>query len=139
MANTVIKDMGFSHMAIGARDFEKSLAFYEALGLKLYTQWGQPGRRIALLDIGDGGKVELFEKPDADMSGQNSFIHFAFAVQNVAEAYEIALRAGAQAVKAPAEMPLDSRPNRITLRVAFVKGPSGEELEFFKQIVNRFN
>lgn len=138
MANHIIKDMGFAHMAIAARDFEKSLAFYEALGLILYTQWGQPGSRIALLDIGDGGKVELFEKPDMDMSGQNAFVHLAFAVQNVEDAYQTALRAGAQPVKPPVEMPLEARPNRITLRVAFVKGPAGEELEFFKQIVNRF-
>ena len=139
MANDIVRGMGFAHMAIGAADFEKSLAFYEALGLKLYTQWGGIGHRIALLDIGDGGKVELFEKPGLEASGENAFIHFAFAVQDVEAAYLTALRAGAAALKPPAEMPLDSRPNRITLRVAFVKGPSGEELEFFKQIVNRFN
>ena len=46
-----------------------------------------------------------------------------------------ALEAGAQSVKPPYEVPLDSHPLRLTLRVAFVKGPSGEELEFFKTVV----
>ena len=138
MANEIIKGMGYSHMAIGASDFQKSLAFYEALGCRLYTQWGDIGSRIALLDIGDGGKLELFERIGMNASGENAFIHFAFAVQDVEAAYETALKAGAVSVKAPVEMPLDAKPLKITLRVAFVKGPSGEYLEFFKQIVNRF-
>jgi hypothetical protein len=56
----------------------------------------------------------------------------------VDEAYRLALKAGAVSVREPAELPLDAHPYKITLRVAFVRGPSGEELEFFKQIVNRF-
>lgn len=32
-------------------------------------------------------------------------------------------------------MPLASNPIRMTLRIAFVIGPSGEELEFFKTVV----
>ena len=36
---------------------------------------------------------------------------------------------------APQDAPLDSHPVPLTLRVAFVKGPCGEELEFFKATV----
>lgn len=138
MANEIIRGMGFAHMAVGAADFEKSLAFYEALGLRLYARWGEGDNRIALLDMGDGGKLELFSKPHMAVSEDGPWLHLAFAVQNVEEAYTIALRAGATPLKPPVEMPLDAYPNRMTLRVAFVKGPNGEELEFFKQIVNRF-
>jgi hypothetical protein len=53
----------------------------------------------------------------------------------VDEAYRIALEAGATPLKPPAEVPLPSHPLRLTLRIAFVKGPSGEELEFFKTVV----
>ncbi len=87
--------------------------------------------------MGDGSLVELFAKaalPETD-TGTSPYLHFAFAAQNVDEAYRIALEAGATPLKAPAEMPLDSNPLRMTLRVAFVKGPSGEELEFFKMVV----
>jgi hypothetical protein len=65
----------------------------------------------------------------------NPFLHFAFSAQNVDEAYRIALEAGATPLKPPAEVPLPSSPLRLTLRIAFVKGPSGEELEFFKTVV----
>lgn len=138
MANNIIKGMGMGHMAIGATNFDKSLAFYEALGCRLYTMWGETGKRIALLDIGDGSKVELFERPNLVHTQDGPFIHLAFSVQNVDEAYNQALKAGATPDKPPYELPLDSHPLKIALRVAFVKGPDGETLEFCKQLIHRF-
>lgn len=135
MANEIIRGMGITHTAVAAADYEKSLKFYAALGIKLFTQWGAEGSRIALLDVGDGTRIELFEKPGLT-PGESALPHLAFSVQNVEEAYNIALRAGAVSVRAPEELPLDARPFRLTLRVAFVRGPSGEELEFCKQIVS---
>ena len=141
MSNDTIKGLGYAHMAIAAKDFDKSLAFYQALGLKVYTQWGTGDTRIALLDMGDGSLIELFAKPAlntaqiAGVTEGNPFLHFAFSAQNVDEAYRIALEAGATPLKPPYEVPLDSHPLRLTLRVAFVIGPSGEELEFFKTVV----
>ena len=141
MSNDTIKGLGYAHMAIAAKDFDKSLAFYQALGLKVYTQWGEGDTRIALLDMGDGSLIELFAKPAlntaqiAGVTEGNPFLHFAFSAQNVDEAYRIALEAGATPLKPPYEVPLDSHPLRLTLRVAFVIGPSGEELEFFKTVV----
>ena len=141
MSNDIIKGLGYAHMAIAAKDFDKSLTFYKALGMSVYTQWGEGDSRIALLDMGDGTLVELFAKPDlntdkvATPADGNPFLHFAFSAQNVDEAYRIALEAGATPLKPPAEMPLPSSPLRLTLRIAFVKGPSGEELEFFKTVV----
>ncbi len=141
MSNNIIKGLGYAHMAIAAKDFDKSLAFYKALGMSVYTQWGEGDSRIALLDMGDGSLVELFAKPDlctdkvAGVEDGNPFLHFAFSAQNVDEAYRVALEAGATPLKPPAEVPLPSSPLRLTLRIAFVKGPSGEELEFFKTVV----
>lgn len=138
MSNDIIKGMGFGHMAVGATDFDKSLAFYQALGLTLYTMWTKDNTRIALLDIGDGSKIELFEKPALVHTSDGPFIHLAFSVQNVDAAYQHALSVGATPDKSPYELSLDSHPLKITLRVAFVKGPDGESLEFCKQIVSKF-
>ena len=138
MPNDMIKGMGFGHMAVGATDFDKSMAFYKSLGFKLYTQWGEGDSRIALLDIGDGNKLELFAKPDMVHTSEGPFIHLAFSVQNVDEAYRIALEKGATPDKPPFELDLDSQPLKITLRVAFVKGPDGETLEFCKQVIRKF-
>ena len=141
MSNDIIKGLGYAHMAIAAKDFDKSLTFYKALGMKVYTQWGEGDSRIALLDTGNGDLIELFAKPDlntdkaATTADGNPFLHFAFSAQNVDEAYRIALEAGATPLKPPAELPLRAHPISLTLRIAFVKGPSGEELEFFKTVV----
>ena len=141
MSNDIIKGLGYAHMAIAAKDFDKSLTFYKALGMKVYTQWGEGDSRIALLDTGNGDLIELFAKPDlntdkaATTADGNPFLHFAFSAQNVDEAYRIALEAGATPLKPPAELPLKAHPICLTLRIAFVKGPSGEELEFFKTVV----
>ena len=141
MSNDIIKGLGYAHMAIAAKDFDKSLTFYKALGMKVYTQWGEGDSRIALLDTGNGDLIELFAKPDlntdkvATTADVNPFLHFAFSAQNVDEAYRIALEAGATPLKPPAELPLKAHPICLTLRIAFVKGPSGEELEFFKTVV----
>ena len=44
----------------------------------------------------------------------------------------IVLKAGAKPKSAPVVAPLDSAPIKLTLNCAFVYGPAGEELEFFK-------
>ena len=60
MSNDIIKGMGFHHIGLKAADFEKSLAFYKALGLKEVVRWGEGEKTIAMLDLGDGGRLELF-------------------------------------------------------------------------------
>lgn len=137
MANTKIKGMHYAHMALAVSDLSRSLAFYGALGLTPYVTWGEGREQIALLDIGDGSKLELFAKRE-EGAADAGWLHLAFGVENVDEAYRTALAAGAVSLTPPTDMPLASSPKRITLRVAFVKGPDGEELEFCKEKVYGF-
>ncbi len=133
MANKIIKGLHYAHAAIVAKDFEKSLAFYQALGFEPYVSWGEGKGKIMLLDIGNGDKIELFAKGSDEYSANGKWLHLAFAVENVEAAYETALKAGATPLIPPKEMPLESTPTRITLQVAFVAGPDGEQIEFCKQ------
>ena len=141
MANNIIKGLGYAHIAVASNDFDKSLAFYQALGMTVYTEWGEGDNHIALLDMGNGALLELFCKPtlntekSAGLEDGAQFMHFAFSTDDVDEAYRVALAAGATSLIAPKDAPLDSHPVPLTLRVAFVKGPCGEELEFFKATV----
>ncbi len=130
---SLIKGIRYAHVAIVAKDFEKSLAFYQALGFTPYVSWGEGKGKIMLLDIGDGSKLELFAKGSDEYSPMGKWLHVAFAVENVDEAYERALAAGAKPLIAPKDMPLESSPKRITLRLAFVEGPDGEQIEFCKE------
>lgn len=131
MANEIIKGMGFHHVALKAVNFEESLKFFtEGLGMKFYTQWGEGDGRIAMLDLGDGGILELFA---GGAEGPNTnYIHFAMKVDDVDAAYATAIAAGAKPKSAPKVVPLQSAPVKLTLNCGFVYGPSGEELEFFR-------
>ena len=126
--------MGFHHIALEAADLEKSLAFYKALGMNEVARWGTPEKTIVMLDLGDGGRIEIFSDGGDKFSELGKWVHFAVAVDDVDKAYEIALAAGAEPMTPPKTVPLDSVPEKMTIRIAFVKGPDKEQLEFFKVV-----
>ena len=137
MANDIIKGMGFHHLSLYASDFDKSLAFYQKLGMSVYTAWGEGDSRIALLDTGDGTLLELFAKPGMSVPAEGRFQHLALHVENVEAALNTALAAGAKLQMPVTVMDLDSHPRKITIQIAFVKGPDGEVLEFIKQLIKK--
>ena len=133
MANSVIPNCGITHVALRAADFERSLEFYKAIGFTVFRQWGTPESRIALLDSGDGTLIELFSKiqpgePNGDAAG--GYSHVAFHVDDVDAAFQRALNAGAKPKIEPKFVDIASEP-MLPVRLAFVYGPSGEQLEFF--------
>ena len=134
MANDIIKGLGFHHIALKANDFEKSKEFYKALGLKEIVGWGEGDGRVLMFDLGDGGRLELFAGGSDEYQAAGKYMHFAMCCDDVDAAYELALSAGALSHIAPKTVPLESYPDKISIRIAFVLGPSGEQLEFFKQV-----
>jgi len=134
MANDIIKGMGFHHIALKCKDIEKSLEMYKALGMKELVRWGEGEGLIVMLDLGDDGRIELFANGSDDFSVNGKWQHFAVRVDDVDAAYKVAMEAGFESSVAPKVVPLDSTPYKMSLNVAFVKGPDGEELEFFKEI-----
>lgn len=135
MANEKIGGLGFHHIALKANDFEKSVAFYTALGMKPIVGWGEGEKRIQMFDLGDGGRIELFAGGnDTDFPAEGKYMHFAMGCDDVDKAYAHALSVGAVPFKEPNTVELDSHPEKIAIRIAYVLGPSGEQLEFFKQV-----
>lgn len=129
------RKMGFHHIGLKCADLKKSEEFYRAIGLTEVVRWGEGEKEIVMYDLGDGGRIELFANGGEEFSAKGKWIHFAIAVDDVVASYENALSAGALPITPPKTVPLDSKPEPITIQVAFVAGPDGEELEFFKQIV----
>lgn len=122
-------------MALRTTDLEKSLAFYKALGMEEIVRWGEGAQEIVMLDIGDGGRLELFANRGIDYPAEGRWQHFAINADDVPAAYELALSLGAKPHTAPKIVPLDdARPAPIAIQVAFVEGPDGEQVEFFKQV-----
>lgn len=135
MANEKIKGLGFHHIGLKVADLDKSIDFYEnGLGMKKFAAWGEGSGRVQMLDLGDGGILELFAGGGDHLSNNGKWVHFAMRVEDVDAAYAAALSAGAESLIPPKVVPLDSQPEKLTLNIAFVKGPDGEELEFFKII-----
>lgn len=137
MANQVIKDCGFHHIALSASDFEKSLKFYtEGLGYTVYRSWEtETGRKIAMLDFGNGTLLELFsdgKRENVPEEPAGSYFHLALKTSDTKAAFESALKAGGTVHKAPSECVIPSCPE-IKAVIGFVKGPDGELIELFEQ------
>ncbi len=133
--NTKIPGLGVAHLALVAKDFEKSYKFYtEGLGMTPYLAWGEGEKHIQMLKFGGGsGILELFACGN-DEPNNGKYTHFAYAVEDVDAAYATAIAAGAKSKIAPKSVALDSEPEKVTIRIAFVYGPDEEELEFFKEM-----
>lgn len=131
--NKKIPGLGFHHIALKVKDFKKSYDFYvNGLGMTPIVGWGENDGEVQMLDLGDGGILELFAGGGDQLSNNGKWLHFAMKVDDVDHAYNTAIAAGASPLTEPKTVPLESRPYKMTLRIAFVKGFDGEELEFFK-------
>lgn len=103
--NTKIPGLGIAHLALKAKDFDKSYKFYtEGLGMTPYLSWGEGDSHIQMLKFGDGaGILELFAGGSDELPEMGKYIHFAYSVEDVDAAYETALAAGAKPLT-PAEV-----------------------------------
>ena len=56
-----IMGAGFHHVSLGVVDFDRAAAFYkEGLGFREKLSCTLEGRRMLMLDIGDGSILEIF-------------------------------------------------------------------------------
>ena len=131
--NQVMAGLGSHHIALQTKDYEASIAFYtEVMGMEKAVEFQAGGRRIALLDIGDGSHLELFEpmpdKPPPEDACDDILFHFALATTDIAAALEQVRAAG---MEITTELKtVDLGPLNVTL--AFFNGPSGEVVELFQ-------
>ena len=134
MANEIVKGMGFHHIALKCKEIDKSLQMYKALGMREIVRWGEGDGLVVMLDVGDGGRIEMFANGSDEYSVNGKWQHFALCVDDVDAAYECALAAGFLPKTEPKTIPIKASPADITIRMAFVIGNDGEQVEFFKEI-----
>ncbi|MEX2388361.1 MAG: VOC family protein, partial [Phycisphaeraceae bacterium] len=127
------------HVAIRVRDFDRSLAFYtDVLGFTGKIAWGDAPGRAIMLNTGDGNYLEIFERPDqpAPPAEEGTILHFALRTNDTDAILERARAAGCpvtmepKTVNIPNKLPAVATP--VPVRIAFVKGPEGEVIEFFQ-------
>lgn len=126
--------IGIHHIALHVSDLNRSLAFYcEGLGFRLYRRWKNGESENALVDFGQG-YLELFSPaPDrGHLPAAGVSPHFAFAAEDVSACFERAVKAGAGIKRELTDLVIPSEPP-LPITVAFVTGPDGETIEFFKE------
>lgn len=131
--NQVMAGLGSHHVALQTQDYEAAIAFYgEVMGMTKVAEFSAGGRRITLLDIGDGSHLELFEPlPDAPApaaASDDRFFHFALATSDISAALERARDAGMEITTELTDAKLGS----LDVTIAFFKGPGGEVIELFQ-------
>ena len=135
--NHLFPACGIHHIALRASDLERSIDFYtQALGFQVIARWLEGPETIAMLDTGNGTILEIFH---GGISGERnwdktagSMFHLAFSVADVDTAFSRALQYGATVKIPPQDVDLPAQPQVLKVHNAFVFGPDGEELEFFR-------
>ena len=134
MSNQKIPGAGSHHLAIASANFDASIRFYtEGLGMEPVAFWGEGEGRAALLDIGDGSHLEIFANGSEDAQRNERFVHFAIRTSDPDTAFANALAAGAKEKSRPNTLDIPADPP-MPVRIAFVYGPDGEVLEFFRPL-----
>lgn len=120
---------GLAHIALRVRDLDKSLAFYESLGIKEFLRLleddGEPW--IVYLRFSDQLYLELFlgspndEKPDRDSIGVN---HLSLAVDDLDAA-----AAEFEAAGIALQTPLSDRRGVDKNRGLWIADPDGNRIE----------
>ncbi len=131
--NQLAPGLGSHHIAIQTRDYAASKAFYiDVLGMRQTVEWDGGGRRICLLDIGDGSHLELFEPQPgqalAEDAKGNIVFHFALACTDIAATLQ-RVRAAGRTVTVELK---DVQLGHLPVTIAFFEGPGGEVVELFQ-------
>lgn len=125
-----IKGCGFHHVSLKVRDYDACVRFYEeGLGFPRVRDWMMGDDPAVMLDMGDGGIVEIFgggeDLPDGRIG------HFALKVDDCDAAYRTAMEAGATSDLEPRDVVICD--GTYPIRIAFVRGIAGELIELFEE------
>ena len=129
--------VGVHHVSLRVANLERSLALYrDTLGFALKTAFTLDDRRFAMLETGNSGYIELVETKETVHAGRQDDViwHFAARTDDLERSLEAVARAG-YSITVPIR-PLDlvntATHQAFSIRVAFFRGPDGEEVELLE-------
>lgn len=120
---------GIHHVSMKTtkEEYDKVVTFYrDVLGLPVAREWDAG----IMLETGSG-IVEIFNDGQDELK-KGTIRHFAFATDNVDLCVEAVKKAGYEVFIGPKDIVIASTPG-FPARIAFCKGPLGEEIEFFQE------
>ena len=117
----------YLHTMVRVKDLEKSMAFYELLGLKEIRRNDNEGGRFSLIFMAAEGDedcpLELTYNwdSDEDYDGGRNFGHLAYSVENIYDKCQQLMDAGVTINRPPRDG-----------RMAFVRSPDGISIELLQ-------
>lgn len=121
---------GIHHVSMkccGEEEYNKTVEFYkDILGLTVARTW----KAGIMLQAGNN-LIEIFRDGDTPLP-QGVIRHFAFATDDVDACVKAVSDAGYEVFVQPKDIEIASTPV-FPARIAFCKGPLGEEIEFFQE------
>lgn len=115
------------------KEYAEEIHFYQKLlGLPVVREWND-----GIMFLAGGGIIEVFRTGGAAL-GKGSINHFAFETDDVDACAKVMRDAGYEVFMEPQYFTIPSNPE-LPARIAFCKGPLGEEIEFFKDCTNETN
>lgn len=124
------KIKGIHHVSLkccGQEEYEKTLHFYEeVLEVPVVRKWDAG----VMLDTG-AGIIEIFCNGE-EQPPQGVIRHFALATEDTDACVEAVKAAGYEVFIEPKDIVITSNPP-FPARIAFCRGPLGEEIEFFQE------
>ncbi len=109
-----------AHVALTVADVPAAVAFYEALGARMRSDWGKG----CALTLPDGREIELFPGGEQTPAQHKAIKHFCALTGNADAALEAAIAQGGKLMLAPN--------NYDSVRFCFCYGLAGEMIEFFQ-------
>lgn len=122
------------HVALAVNDYEHSRDFYiRAFGMALVNEWTFNGKQLCFLDVGDGSYLELHSALEGE-TVEGRYLHFCLHTSDLENAYRNAIAFGATPNRPPFDFLIESSPQTMQVRVAWLYGPDGESIELFQHM-----
>jgi lactoylglutathione lyase len=127
--------MELVHTCYRVNDLERSLAFYDALGLREVVRLPLPdgaGFMVFLGGDGDKPRLELCYEPGSGPHEPGpGYYHVGVAVEDLDEALERLAAQGITPLMAPFA-PVEPPPGQPTTRITFLQDPDGYQIELLE-------
>ena len=132
--NPAIQGKGFHHIGLRVSDFDRSLHFYaEVLGFEKSILCGEGEKRAIMLDCGGNNYIELFAGGACGARPDDMVVHLALETDDCAGAVQRLREMGIEIHSGPDDCALPFYEG-ASVRIAFVKGPDGENIELYQQL-----
>jgi catechol 2,3-dioxygenase-like lactoylglutathione lyase family enzyme len=73
-----------AHVCLGVKDVDRSIAYYEKLGLGIRFRFTRKGSKFgAYMEVSPGSYVEMFEDPSMGPLVNNGILHFCLETDDI--------------------------------------------------------